>query len=66
MIRTECGRLSNAVVELRSDFGSDIASLNKDLEDEMKYSGDLNDVVEYWKVQVDGLGLQVKSLKRRY
>ena len=65
MIRTECGGLSNAIVALRSDFGSDIASLNKDLEDEKKYSRDLYDVVQYWKVQVDGLGLQVKSLEAK-
>ena len=65
MIRTECGGLSNAIVALRSDFGSDIASLNKVLEDENQYFGDLNDVVEYWKVQVNGLGLQVKSLQAK-
>ena len=30
-----------------------------------KYSRDLNDVVEYWKEQVDGLGLKVKFLETK-
>ena len=64
-IRTECGGLSNAIVAFSSDFRSDIASVNKDLEDEEKYSYDLNELVEYWKGQVDGLGLQVKSLEAK-
>ena len=65
MIRTECGGLSNAIVAVRKDFGSDIACLNKALEDEEKYSGDLNKALEYWKKHVDGLGLQIKSLEAK-
>ena len=65
MIRTECGGLSNAIVAVRKDFGSDIASLNKALEDEEMYSGDLNKALEYWKNHVDGLGLQIKSLEAK-
>ena len=63
MIRTEYDGLSNAIGALRSDFGSDIVSLNKDLENEKKYFEELNDVVEYWKLQVDRLRLQVKSFE---
>ena len=55
MILTECSRLFNTIVALRSDFRSNIACLNKDLKDEKKYFEDLNDIVEYWKVQVNGL-----------
>ena len=65
MIRTECGGLSNAIVAVRKDFGSNIASLNKALEDEEKYSGDLKEALEYWKNHVDGLGLQIKSLEAK-
>ena len=65
IIRIECGRLSNAFVALRSNFGSNITSLNKDLEDGKKYYEDLYDVVEYWKEQVNGLGLQIRSLEAK-
>ena len=65
MIKTECGGLSNAIVVLRSDLESYIASLRKYLKDVEKYSRDLNDVVEYWKEQVDGLGLKVKFLETK-
>ena len=62
-IRTECSGLSNAIVKLRKDFGSELNSLKKDLEDDEKYSGDLNEAQKYWKKHVKGLELQVKSLQ---
>ena len=65
MIRTECGGLSNAIVAVRKDFGSDITSCNKALKDEEKYFRDLNEALEYWKKHVDGLGLQIKSLETK-
>ena len=65
MIRTEDGILSNAIVVWRSDFGGDIASWTKDLDDEEKYFRGLTDVVQYWKEEVDALGLKVKSLETK-
>lgn len=65
MMRIKCGEVSNSIVALTSDFESDIDTLKKDLKDEEKYSKDVNDVVQYWKEQVNRLGLKVKSLKTK-
>ena len=63
MMRIERVEVSNSIVT--SDFGSDIDTLKKELKDEEKYSKALNNVVQYWKELVNGLGLKVKSLKTK-
>ena len=65
MIKTKYGRLSNAIVKLRNDFGIELDSPKTNFKTEEKYSGDLHEALEYRKKHGKELELQVKSWEVR-